>query len=142
MLGMETIFVYTDGGARGNPGPAAIGIHVVTEGGEVVFEHREVIGTATNNVAEYQAVIVALRLLREHYGSTLEMQTVVFRLDSELVVKQIRGEYKVKDANLAALHGAIKVVLSALPSFTFMHVRREQNKDADRLVNQALDEAV
>lgn len=137
---METVFVYTDGGARGNPGPAAIGVHVVTEGGVLVFDHKATIGDATNNVAEYRAVIAALSRLREHFGEALAEQTFVFRLDSELVVKQIRGEYKVKDANLAQLHAAIKAALAEFPEVTFTHVRREQNKEADRLVNEALDE--
>lgn len=136
---MDTIFCYTDGGARGNPGPAAIGIYVVDAAGGVVLTHKETIGEATNNVAEYQAVITALRCLGEHFGDALRDHALEFRLDSELVVKQLRGEYKVKDANLAQLHGNIKSVLADLPHVTFVHVRREQNKEADRLVNEALD---
>ncbi len=139
LVTMDTIFCYTDGGARGNPGPAAIGVFAVDTAGTVLLEHKETIGEATNNVAEYQAVITALRRLGEHFGETLCDHTLEFRLDSELVVKQLRGEYKVKDANLAQLHGRIKSVLAHLPLVTFSHVRREHNKEADRLVNEALD---
>jgi len=142
MHGMETIFVYTDGGARGNPGPAAIGVHAEAVGGTLVFDYKEAIGEATNNVAEYKAVIAALTRLREQFGSDIAHMSFVFRLDSELVVKQIRGEYKVKDANLAKLHAMIKTVLVDFPNTTFTHVRREQNKEADRLVNEAFDEVV
>jgi ribonuclease HI len=136
---MNTIICYTDGGARGNPGPAAIGVYAVDAAGAVLLEHKETIGEVTNNVAEYQAVITALRRLGEQYGDRLGEYALEFRLDSELVVKQLRGEYKVKDANLAQLHGNIKSVLADLPHVTFVHVRREQNKEADRLVNEALD---
>ncbi len=138
---METIFVYTDGGARGNPGPAAIGVHAEAEGGALVFDYKEAIGEATNNVAEYKAVIAALARLRERFGTNIAQTSFVFRLDSELVVKQLRGEYKVKDSNLAKLHAEIKLALADFPHTTFTHVRREQNKEADRLVNEALDEA-
>jgi ribonuclease HI len=137
---METIFVNTDGGARGNPGPAAIGVVVVDGGGAVVLSHGATIGEATNNVAEYRAVIEALKQLCQHYGADTATTHFIFRLDSELVVKQLNGEYKVKDATLGELHTEIKTTLaSAFPHLSFTHVRREQNREADQLVNKALD---
>ena len=128
------IVVNVDGGARGNPGPAAIGVVVRTEDGEVIAEAAETIGSATNNVAEYRALIRGIELAAQHGATELEL-----RGDSELVVKQIRGEYKVKDPGLKPLHAEARQALSAFSEWSFDHVRREQNAEADALVNQALD---
>jgi len=128
------LVVNVDGGARGNPGPAAIGVVVATAGGEPVAEVGETIGTATNNVAEYRALIRGIELAREHGASELEIYG-----DSELVVKQVRGEYRVKDAGLKPLHAQVRSALAGVERWSFGHVRRERNSHADALVNQALD---
>ena len=130
------LVVHVDGGARGNPGPAAIGVVVATRGGEVLHAVGETIGEATNNVAEYRALLRGVELAREHGGTELEIYG-----DSELVVKQIRGEYKVKDAGLKPLHAEARTALADLDGWSFDHVRRENNAHADDLVNQALDAA-
>ena len=125
-----------DGGSRGNPGPAAVGVVVRTPDGEVVAEAAETIGSATNNVAEYRALLRGVELAREHGADELEIYG-----DSELVVKQVRGEYKVKDAGLKPLHAEARAALAGLEAWSFDHVRRESNAHADDLVNQALDAA-
>jgi ribonuclease HI len=130
------LIVNVDGGARGNPGPAAIGAVVRDAGGEVVAEAAETIGVATNNVAEYRALMRGIELAVENGATELELYG-----DSELVVKQVRGEYRVKDANLKPLHAEVRAALAGVGSWSFGHVRRENNADADALVNQALDAA-
>ena len=128
--------LYTDGGARGNPGPAAIGARLLTAGGDVVEELADFIGIATNNVAEYQALIAGLEIALDRGVERLD----VF-VDSELVVRQVNGQYKVKDATLKALHHEACLLLSRFHEVDVKHVRREQNAAADALVNQALDAA-
>ena len=130
------LIVNVDGGARGNPGPAAIGVVVRSADGEVVAQVAETIGPATNNVAEYRALLRGIELAREHGGEELEIYG-----DSELVVKQVRGEYRVKDAGLKPLHAEVRAALAGLGGWSFDHVRRENNAHADDLVNQALDAA-
>ena len=132
----ERYHLYTDGGARGNPGPAGIGARLLTAGGDVVEELADYIGTATNNVAEYQALIAGLEVALDRGVERLD----VF-LDSELVVRQVNGQYKVKDANMKALHHQACLLLSRFHEVDVKHVRREQNAAADALVNQALDAA-
>lgn len=124
-----------DGGARGNPGPAAIGV-VVREGDQVLTEVGERIGEATNNVAEYRALLRGIELAAEHGGTDLELIG-----DSELVVRQVEGRYKVKNAGMKALHDQVKQALRGFDSWSIRHVRRENNSEADRLVNEALDGA-
>jgi ribonuclease HI len=133
---LSKLVVHVDGGARGNPGPAAIGVVVTSTEGDDVAEVAETIGTATNNVAEYRALLRGIELAREHGADELEIYG-----DSELVVKQVRGEYKVKDAGLKPLHAEVRSALASVGSWSFDHVRRENNADADLLVNQALDAA-
>ena len=128
------LLVNVDGGSRGNPGPAAIGVVVRDQDGEVIADIAEPIGSATNNVAEYRALIRGIELAADHGATELEL-----RGDSELVVKQVRGEYRVKDAGLKPLHAEARSKLSGFSAWTFRHVRREQNAEADALVNQALD---
>lgn len=128
------LVVNVDGGSRGNPGPAAVGVVVATEDGDVVAEAGETIGVATNNVAEYRALIRGVELAAEH-GAT---QVQVYG-DSELIIKQVRGEYRVKDAGLKPLHAEARSALAAMQTWKLDHVRREQNAGADALVNQALD---
>jgi ribonuclease HI len=128
--------LFVDGGARGNPGPAGIGARLVTEQGEPAEELADFIGTATNNVAEYQAMIAGLEMALDHGARRL----TVFS-DSELIVRQINGQYRVKDANLRVLHDQALRLLHELPDVQVRHIPREQNADADALVNRAIDEA-
>jgi len=131
---MTKLTVNVDGGARGNPGPAAIGVVVRDGAGEVLEEHGERIGRATNNVAEYRALLRGIELAASHGAGELELVG-----DSELVVRQVEGRYTVKDATMKELHAEVKRALSDFESWSIRHVRREQNADADRLVNEALD---
>ncbi len=126
--------VNVDGGARGNPGPAAVGVVVQDADGEVLEEVGERIGSATNNVAEYRAVLLGIERARAFGASELELIG-----DSELIVRQVKGEYKVKDAALRELHAEVSRALAPLDSWSIRHVRRESNAEADRLVNEALD---
>jgi ribonuclease HI len=131
-----SVVVYTDGGARGNPGPAAAGV-VIQKDGETIATIGQFLGkTLTNNWAEYQALIIALQKLTS-LGLTDE--TVEVRMDSELIVKQMRGEYRVKHADLKTLYLQVQELLDGLGTVRFVHIRREQNKEADALVNEALD---
>jgi ribonuclease HI len=130
----ERLRVYVDGGARGNPGPAAIAAVVTDTDGAVVEERGERIGEATNNVAEYRALLLGIERARELGAVELELVG-----DSELVVRQVRGEYKVKDAGLKPLHAQVMQALGDFDEWSIRHVRREQNAEADRLVNEVLD---
>lgn len=134
----QKIIVYTDGGSRGNPGPGAIGGAFFLESNlvEPRWTFKRFIGSkVTNNEAEYQAVVEALTQLQEKSA-----HSVTFRLDSELVVKQLRGEYKIKQPHLQEFFRQIRALSRAIPMLKFEHIPREQNKLADRLVNEALDE--
>jgi ribonuclease HI len=130
----ERLVVHVDGGARGNPGPAAIAAVVATAEGEVIERHGELIGEATNNVAEYRAMLLGIERAR-----ALGAREVELIGDSELIVRQLRGEYKVKDRNLAELHGRARTALAGLERWSVRNVPREQNAEADRIVNQTLD---
>jgi ribonuclease HI len=133
------ITVFCDGGARGNPGPAAIGAVVLdptTSPATRLATVSERIGVATNNVAEYKAVIAGLEAAR-----AFPAQTVQVRADSMLVIRQLEGKWKVKHANLRPLHEAAKRLLDDYEHVDLAHVPREQNTDADLLVNAALDAA-
>jgi ribonuclease HI len=133
---MSRITVNVDGGARGNPGPAAIGVVVRDGKGGVLEECGERIGEATNNVAEYRALLRGIELAAAHGGTELELIG-----DSELVVRQVEGRYKVKNAGMKQLHEEVTRALGNFDSWSIRHVRREKNADADRLVNEALDAA-
>lgn len=131
---MKRLTVNVDGGARGNPGPAAIGVVVRDDAGEVLEEHGERIGRATNNVAEYRALLRGIELAAAHGAGELELVG-----DSELIVRQVEGRYKVKDATMRELHTEVKRLLAEFDNWSIRHVRREHNAEADRLVNEALD---
>jgi ribonuclease HI len=131
---MAKLVVNVDGGARGNPGPAAIGVVLRDGDGEIVEQHGERIGRATNNVAEYRALLAGIEMASARGAEELELIG-----DSELVVRQVEGRYKVKDATMRELHTEVKRALAGFESWSIHHVRREKNSDADRLVNQALD---
>jgi ribonuclease HI len=132
----ERVVVNVDGGARGNPGPAAIAAVVATPEGEILDRAAETIGRATNNVAEYRALLLGIE--RAAAAGAAEVELVG---DSELIVKQVRGEYRVKDAALRELHIEVRKALSGFDRWSIRHVRREHNAEADRLVNEVLDEA-
>ena len=123
-----------DGGARGNPGPAAIAAVVATPEGEVLEEIGETIGPATNNVAEYRALLLGIERAQALGASELDLVG-----DSELIVRQVKGEYKVKDPTLRELHAQVRAALRGFNRWSIRHVRREDNAEADRLVNEALD---
>lgn len=126
--------VHVDGGARGNPGPAAIAAVVSDSDGGILIEASEAIGRATNNVAEYRALLLGIERALELGATELDLVG-----DSELVVKQVQGKYKVKDAGLKPLHAAVRKRLEGVGEWSIRHVRRERNAEADRLVNEALD---
>jgi ribonuclease HI len=128
------VVVNVDGGARGNPGPAAIAAVVQEPDGGVLEERGERIGRATNNVAEYKALLLGIEMAGALGAKELDLVG-----DSELIVKQVKGEYKVKDATMRELHAEVKKALSEFDSWSIRHVRREHNAEADRLVNEALD---
>lgn len=133
----NTISIHTDGGSRGNPGPAACGF-VVEEGESVLHKGSKYLGRATNNHAEYFGVIAALTWLKDE--RSLLKRNIVFYLDSELIVRQINGIYKVKDVNLQKLNKEVKNIIEETGvSVIFKNVPREHNKIADALVNECLD---
>ncbi len=129
--------VHIDGAARGNPGPAGVGVLILGPEGDVVEELHRFIGEATNNVAEYQALLLALERVREHGFSDLEV-----RSDSELLVRQIQGRYQVKNSGLRPLHAAACERIATFRRFDIQHIPREQNAEADRLANRGIDEGV
>jgi ribonuclease HI len=130
----ERLVVHVDGGARGNPGPAAIAAVVSDAGGDVISEHAETIGHATNNVAEYRALLLGIESARALGANELDIVG-----DSELIARQVRGEYRVKDPALRELHKRVGAALVGLDDWTIKNVPREDNAHADRLVNEALD---
>ena len=137
----EDFFVlYTDGGARNNPGPAAIGFVIQDADGRTLKERGEAIGEATNNIAEYKAVIAALKKLKSLVGGERAKKArVEVRSDSELIVRQLNAKYKIKEQELMPLFVNIWNLKQDFGEISFVHVPREQNRTADHLVNQALD---
>lgn len=131
---MKKFIIYTDGGARGNPGPAGIGAVIYNEEKQIIEEISEYIGETTNNQAEYRAVVAAIKKAK-----SLGAEAIDFYLDSELVVKQLRGEYKIKNKDLAPLFVQIYNESLGFKKVTYTHVRREFNKEADKLANLAMD---
>lgn len=123
-----------DGGARGNPGPAGYGVVIHDETGRQVAELSEYLGKQTNNYAEYSGLLAALTYALKHGRKALKVKS-----DSELMVKQITGQYKVNHPALKELHGKAKRMIAELDSFAISHVLREKNRDADRLANEAMD---
>lgn len=132
----KTLIIYTDGGARGNPGPAGIGVAIYDHQKQLIATISKYLGEATNNQAEYQAVIFALLHAKELKATELN-----FFLDSELVVKQLNGQYKVKNKDLASLFLEIHNLSINFKKITYQHIYREQNTVADKLANEAMDKA-
>ena len=130
---VKTVVIYTDGASSGNPGPAAIGATIKDEQGNLIASISQRIGTTTNNQAEYRAIIAALEK-----AVSLGARDVELRSDSELVVKQIKGRYRVKKATLRPLYQKVVQLIGSLETFTITHVPREKNTEADRLANKAL----
>jgi ribonuclease HI len=133
---MTKAIVHVDGGARGNPGPAAAASVVSTPAGEVVDEAAELLGRVTNNVAEYRALLLGLARARALQATEVEVVN-----DSELIAKQVRGLYKVKHQDMKPLHQAAMAALREFEKWSIRSVPRAQNAHADALVNQALDQA-
>lgn len=140
---MQKITIHTDGGARQNPGPAGIGVVIEDGEGKVIGEISKFIGSQTNNFAEYEALIEGLLWVREKFAGTTDDIDMHVVMDSELVVKQCQGLYKIKEPTLKEQWGRVQAIRSEFyPHITFTHVRREFNKHADKLVNAAVDEAL
>lgn len=127
--------IYTDGGARGNPGPGAVGVVLLNSKKEIIYELAKYIGKCTNNEAEYSGVIHGLEAAIEKNAKSADMY-----IDSELVVKQLNGDYKVKNERLREMHTLVKNLEAKLTKVTYTHVKRDKNKRADALVNEALDQ--
>jgi ribonuclease HI len=132
-----TVVIHTDGGSRSNPGPAGIGVQA-TRDKKVVFEIAEFIGVQTNNFAEYTAVIRALETCIE---KKITAEPISFYMDSKLVVEQVLGNWKVKEPTLRPLVDQVHSLMMHFTEVSFAHVRRESNKEADRLANEAMDKA-
>jgi len=133
-MSYRKLTIYTDGGARGNPGPGGIGVVIYDENRKKIAEISQHIGHSTNNQAEYKAVIAAMKKAKELGGQELE-----FYLDSELIVKQLKREYKVKNGELAPLFLQIYNLEIGFKKVSFRHIPRERNKEADALANMAMD---
>jgi ribonuclease HI len=138
---MTKIYLNTDGGSRGNPGPAGCGAVISDEKGTVLKKVAKFLGTATNNEAEYQAVLLGLETLKKTFGTgKLKDIEVVVRLDSELVCKQLKGEYQMKEEKLFPYFIRIlNMKVKDIPNLSFKHIPREQNSIADGLANEAMD---
>jgi len=132
-MNTEKVIIYVDGASRGNPGPAAIAAIVQDEVGKPIASLSRRIGTTTNNEAEYRAIIAALQK-----AVSLGVREVELKSDSELVVKQLNGSYRVKSAGLKSLYQEVKKLQSFLERLTITHISRRQNTEADRLANKAL----
>lgn len=132
-----SIVIYTDGGARNNPGPAAAGV-VILENGHVVAELKQYLGSQTNNWAEYEAVAIALQ---EAQRMGLNTKEIEIRMDSKLAVEQISGNWKIKEPTLKPQVAKVHALLKDFSKYRFVHIPREENAEADRLVNEAIDDA-
>jgi len=130
------VVAYIDGGARGNPGPAGYGVSIQSTDGTILEELHGGLGIATNNIAEYNGLLAALQWAVDH-----DVRRVHIRADSELLVRQMRGEYRVKNPGLQPLYVRARLLAAQLDDVKFEHVRREFNKEADRLSNVGMDEA-
>jgi len=131
----STAVAFIDGGARGNPGPAGCGTAIFSSDGELLAEKKKFLGKATNNVAEYQGLLLALSTCEK-----LQIKRIEIRADSKLLVEQMCGRYKVKSPLLAPLFKKAQILAKNFENVVYTHVRREKNKDADRLANMAMDE--
>lgn len=140
---MKKIIIYTDGGARGNPGPAGAGAYIIDESGKEIKGVSKFLGVKTNNYAEYEAVILGLSELKKIISKEERKNiSVEVRMDSELVARQLSGKYQIKEETLFPLFIKIwNMKVADFPEISFTHVPREKNKQADRLANEAMDSA-
>jgi ribonuclease HI len=137
----ESFIIYADGGSRGNPGPAALGYRIEDGEHRLLKEAAEYLGETTNNVAEYRAAIAALKKLKAMIGrKAASRASVEIRMDSELLVRQLNALYKIREPQLMPLFIELWNLKQDFASVTFRHIPREENREADRLVNEALDE--
>lgn len=140
------LIINTDGGARGNPGPAGIGAVIADDRGKIISRHKKYIGEATNNAAEYRALILALdeaeQVASSKYQVASRQVNLEIRMDSELIVRQMQGRYKIKDSGLKILAAKVLKLMEHFRQVAYKHVPREQNQLADELVNQAIDSAI
>lgn len=140
MSSTEKIIIYTDGGSRGNPGPAAFGVVFADSNGKMLKRYGKTLGVRTNNEAEYEAVVFAMQKAKALFGGEkIKKLDFEIRMDSELVVSQLNGEYKIENEKLQPLFMKIWNLNIDFGSIAFVHVPREKNREADRLVNEALD---
>lgn len=133
-LKQNALFLFTDGASRGNPGDAGAGFVIVNEQGEELLAQGIYLGSCTNNVAEYKALIMGLS-----EATKLGCGSIFVSLDSQLIVRQVQGQYKVKSADLLPLYKKVRELLANLKNYTIKHIPREQNKRADQLANQGID---
>lgn len=140
---MNELHIFTDGGARGNPGPAGLGFFVVDQEGTEIYQGKKFVGTATNNEAEYQAFLLSLTWLQKFLEQDHSPNKIYWYLDSNLVVQQILKQWKIKEPRMKkyAEKAWQRLEALALP-YSITHVPREKNKEADRLVNEAIDESL
>ena len=134
---MTALLIWTDGGARGNPGPAGAGVVVRDADYKLLAELKSYLGNTTNNLAEYKALVLGLQ-----YGVRHGADKVTVHCDSELMVRQVRGIYKVRNAGIRPLHAEVMKLAGKFDHFTIKHIPREENCEADALVNQAIDSAL
>jgi ribonuclease HI len=134
-LSLPLLILYADGGARGNPGPAGAGAFLTDRQGQCLEEIQKFLGETTNNVAEYSALIIGLEAAQRHHPDRLKVY-----MDSQLVIRQLQGEYKVKQPHLKELHQKALTLLGAFPEVELKYIPREENYEADRLANAAMDE--
>lgn len=140
MIKIEKIIVYTDGGSRGNPGPAGVGVVISNSKDKVIKKYSQDIGEKTNNEAEYEAVILALQKIKHLFGKqkTRDLE-IEMRMDSELVARQLGGKYKIMEEKLFPLFIKIWNLRMDFGNIEFIEIPREKNKEADRLANEAMD---
>ncbi|MCF7835651.1 MAG: ribonuclease HI family protein [Candidatus Marinimicrobia bacterium] len=140
MSSKEKIIIYTDGGSRGNPGPAGVGVVIANTQNQIIKKYSKFLGVKTNNEAEYEAVILALEKAKHFFGKDKAKKTdIEFRMDSELVARQLRGEYRLKEEKLFPLFIKIWNLKVDFGETSFMEIPREKNKEADALANEAMD---
>ncbi len=137
---MEKILCYTDGGSRGNPGPAGAGAVIMSADGAVIAELSEFLGNATNNYAEYAAVVLVLKALKKRLGTKSKSRMIEVRMDSQLVARQLAYQYQIREPGLVPQFLEIhNMRVKDFPHISFIHIPREKNKHADRLANEAMD---
>jgi len=137
---MKKIIIYTDGGSRNNPGIAGAGVYITDEKGNELKKSKKYLGIRTNNWAEYEALIVGLEVAKKLLGEKAKNTEVEIKMDSELIVKQLNGQYRVKEPSLFEQFVKVNNLKINFPNISFNHIPRAQNKEADKLANEAMDE--